>query len=400
MRPPLPNLGQFKPTSNFDLLQAIGLSYPAEYTKRPVAAVQTRKSATHLQEILHIFETQERYKQGESLKESMTREFGLELARQSARDLLYQQRQQPVFSIPEQLRPTPFPSSKFLIPTGNENEIFGFRGHMCSKCLMKEHLAVSYPIDYHTDSRVEVKHLCRPDLLVYNQDMDDKVRSSSIELMRNTLPSYLKKVVNLWTGEKVLLLAIELPGEVPPTSEPTANDQIKIPNPRNPKILITFHRSKEKQVELNPGYGGTANANHWSSRVIRLGRTGLTQDELEEFLKLQNATFGLYKINADNKENYNEIRDKSPSQQQKKGLKQQQRTNRCYFMYLSKLPLNNGLLFIPKPCNLNDNLVIRFRLKRWPPPFILHILRYYLEFDKALDKTTLRLVPKKPLRIT
>jgi len=108
--------------------------------------------------------------------------------------------------------------------------------------------------------------------------MDDKVRSSSIELMRNTLPSYLKKVVNLWTGEKVLLLAIELPGEVPPTSEPTANDHIKIPNPRNPKILITFHRSKEKQVELNPGYGGTANANHWSSRVIRLGRTGLTQE--------------------------------------------------------------------------------------------------------------------------
>ena len=77
---------------------------------------------------------------------------------------------------------------------------------MCSKCLMKEHLAVSYSIDNHTDARVEVKHYCRPDLFGYNQNLDDKVRASSVELMRNTLPSYLKKVVNLWTGEKVVIL--------------------------------------------------------------------------------------------------------------------------------------------------------------------------------------------------
>jgi len=319
MRAPPPNLGQFKPsTINIDLFQA-----------------QTRKSATHLQDILHFFEPHERSKQGETLGQSMTREFGLELARQSARNFLIQQRQQPVFATLDRPRTAPF-LSNFLIPTGNENEIFGFRGHMCSKCLMKEHLSVSYPIDNHTDSRVEVKHLCRPDLLVYNQNLDDKVRSSSVELMRKTLPSYLKKVVNLWTGEKVLLLAIELPGESPPTSDPMANDQIKIPYPRNPKTLITFHRSMEKQVELNSGYGGTGHANHWSSRVIRLGRTGMNQDELEEFLKMQNATFGIYKINVNNKDDCNEIRDKSPSQQQKQGLKQQ-RTTRCYFMYLSKL---------------------------------------------------------------
>jgi hypothetical protein len=46
MRAPPPNLGQFKPsTSNFDLLQA-----------------QTGKSATDLQDVLHIFEPRERYK--------------------------------------------------------------------------------------------------------------------------------------------------------------------------------------------------------------------------------------------------------------------------------------------------------------------------------------------------
>ena len=330
---PPPNLGQVKPSSNiFDFLQHANPSHAAVSTKRPVAAVQTRKSATHLLDILHMFEP-ERYTQSESLTQSMTREFGLELARQLARNVLNRQQQQPVSATPE--RPTPF-SSNFLITTGNENEIFGFRGHMCSKCLMMEHLAVSYSIDNHTDARVEVKHHCRPDLLAYNQNLDDKVRAASVELMRNTLPTYLKKVVNLWTGEKLVLIAIELPGESPATSEPTANDRIKIPYIRNPKTLITFHRSMEKQVELNPGHGGTGNPNHWLSRVIRQGRSGLTQDELEEFLKMQNATFGIYRIYVGNKDNCNDIHDKSSPQQQKQGWTQQCNT-RCYFMYLSKL---------------------------------------------------------------
>ena len=64
---------------------------------------------------------------------------------------------------------------------------------MCSKCLVKEPLAESYPIDNHTDARVEVKHYCRPDLLAYNQNLDDKARAPSVELMRNTLPSYSRK---------------------------------------------------------------------------------------------------------------------------------------------------------------------------------------------------------------
>jgi hypothetical protein len=248
MREPPPNLGQFKPsTSNFDLLQA-----------------QTRKRATHLQDILHIFEPHERYKQGESLTQSMTREFGLELARQAARNVLNRQGQQPVSATQEQPRSAPFSYSNILTPTGNENKIFGFRGHTCSKCLMKEHLAVSYSTDNKIGARFEVKHTCRPDLLANNQNMDDRVRTSSVELMRNTLPSYPKKVVNLWTG----LLAIELPGDSLPTSEPPVSNQIKIPNPRNTKAFITFHRSMEKHVELNPDRGGTGNPNHWSSRVI------------------------------------------------------------------------------------------------------------------------------------
>ena len=156
--------------------------------------------------------------------------------------------------------------------------------------------------------------------------------------MCNTLPIYLKKLVNLWTGEKVLLLALELPVESPPTYEPSATDQIWIPYPRNRKILITFNRSVEKQVEINPGHRGTRNPNHWSSRVVRQGRTALTQHELEEFLKLQNATFGIYKIDVGNEDNCNDFRDKSAAQQQQKQGWTQKRNTRCYFMYISKVP--------------------------------------------------------------
>src|SRR5207245_8421862 len=105
-----------------------------------------------------------------------------------ARNVLNRQGQQPVSATQEQPRSAPFSYSNFLTPAGNENEIFGFRGHTCSKCLMKEHLAVSYSTDNKVGARFEVKHTCRPDLLANNHNLDDKVRASSIELMRNTLP--------------------------------------------------------------------------------------------------------------------------------------------------------------------------------------------------------------------
>ncbi len=68
-----------------------------------------------------------------------------------------------------------------------------------------------------------MKHRCRPDLVALNQNLDDKFRASSVDHMRETLPSYLKKVVNLWTGE--------VSGSSSITSS-LGNDQIKIPNPR------------------------------------------------------------------------------------------------------------------------------------------------------------------------
>jgi len=56
-----PDLGQVKPGTNiFDFLQHANSSHAAESSKGHVAAVQTRKSVTHLLDILHMFEPHER----------------------------------------------------------------------------------------------------------------------------------------------------------------------------------------------------------------------------------------------------------------------------------------------------------------------------------------------------
>ncbi len=191
------------PTTNIlDLLQTVTPSFASAYTKLP-EAVQMRKSAIYLQDILNIFEPRERYQQDESLTQSMTREFGLELARESARTIVNLQRQQPLTAAFMRLKmPTPYSFCYSLNQTGNKTDIFGFRSHICSKCLVKEHLVVSYPEDKQGGGRVEVKHSCKPDLIGLNQNVDDKSRASRVELLRETLPRDLKDIVNIWTGKK------------------------------------------------------------------------------------------------------------------------------------------------------------------------------------------------------
>jgi hypothetical protein len=97
--------------------------------------------------------------------------------------------------------------SNTLIPTANEADIFGFRGHICSKCLMTQHLAISYPSSERI-GRDEIKHLCDPVLLANNQNLDQKVMETSVELMHQNLPKYLKDVVNLWNRRDAYIASI------------------------------------------------------------------------------------------------------------------------------------------------------------------------------------------------
>jgi hypothetical protein len=73
-------------------------------------------------------------------------------------------------------------------------------------------------------------------------------------------------------------------------------ETIKIPNPKNPKQQITFQYSKEKLVHLSL----TSNENtknHYAARAIIDGHTILTNDEMEDFMKMiQTSTFAVFKI--------------------------------------------------------------------------------------------------------
>jgi len=131
----------------------------------------------------------------------------------------------------------------------------------------------------------------------------------------------------------VVLVAIGLPGISPVTSPPPiACDQIKVPNPRNPKTSITFQRSNEQHSELNCDLS-RSKSNHWSARVIRQGLTSLTENELQEFLNIvQKATFGIFKIYVDKKTyDYDDNHDKLLS-----GQEIPQGTVHSYFMYLGR----------------------------------------------------------------
>ena len=311
----------------------------------------TIKSATKVDDILPYFHPQDEEKpRNDTLMQAFSREFRLEIARQLAIRSFSQLNHRPPYI--QQKMPQSYPISNFLIPTGNRTDIFGFRTHVCPKCLLLEHLAVSYPGDMKWivgAAAAEIKHVCKPMLIASNCYLDDEVRSTSVHVMQEKSPGYLKDIVDLWTEKRVVLVAIEVPsghGSVTPPSNSnqpeTPGDHIRIANPRNPNTSINLQISKEKIVQLNPCISpGTPR--HWSIRAMQNRQTTLSDAELQEFLNLvRNATFGIFNINlSDNEDgdhisNNNDHHEFSPNGRgQQKYLDKLVPTVRCFFMYLT-----------------------------------------------------------------
>lgn len=318
--------------------------YPLPYQTQSSAKPSARKSATNIYDILHIFESREKAEQNEQngnnpLNQMMTgfaREIGRQSAANYASNVQQQQQSRAMISSMYTMAPQSHFRSNSLTPIGNEADIFGFRGHICSKCLLTEHLAISYPSSEQI-RRVEIKHLCDPVLLANNQNLDQKVMETSFEFMHQNLPKYLKNIVNLWNRRDAYIAGIagtELRSIS--LTRPAPNDNIKIQHPKNPKKSISFQYSMEKHVELqlNPADG---NPEHWSARVLREGRTSLADNELQEFLNLvTNATFGIFNIHINKKTDRNHP-DEDHDQNHFLSKPQTQQSFTCHcFMYLSR----------------------------------------------------------------
>jgi hypothetical protein len=313
----------------------------------------TIKSATKVEDILPYFRLQDEEKpRNDTLMQACSREFLQEIARQLAiRSFSQPNQRQPPYI--QQRMPQSYPLSNFLIPTGNRTDIFGFRTHICPNCLVLEHLAVSYPGDMQWivgAAAAEIKHVCKPILIASNCDLDENALRTSVLVMQEKSPSYLRDIVNLWTEKRVVLVAIEVPsshGSVTPLSrshEPqSASDRISITNPRNPNTSISFHISREKKIQLNPSNSPDI-PRHWSLRVMQNKQTTLSDTELQEFLNLvKNATFGIFNVYLCVDEDSDRINNNdnnkhgflSNKREQQKYRDKQIPTVRSFFMYLT-----------------------------------------------------------------
>jgi len=311
----------------------------------------TIKRAPKLQDILSYFRPKDEEKpRNDTLTQAFSREFLQEIARQLAIRSVSQlnQRQPPYI---QQMMPQSYPISNLLIPAGNRTDIFGFRAHVCPNCLLLEHLAVFYPGDMQWivgAAAAEIKHVCKPILIASNCYLDENARRTSILVMQEKSPSYLKHIVDLWTEKRVVLVAIEVlssHGSVTPPSysnQPeTQSDHIRITNPRNPNTSISLQISKEKTVQLNPCI--SPGTRHWSIRAMQNRQTTLSDIELQEFLNLvQNATFGIFNINLFDNEDGDRIGNNNDHHEFLSNGRGQQKyrdkldpTVRCFFMYLT-----------------------------------------------------------------
>jgi len=310
-----------------------GIYQPPSQAQSLSAPLSTRKSSTTITDILRVFQSSGKVEQnGNSPTNVMTREFIREVARQLAANCVGKAQQQSLPTLVSNLHPMAPQShflSNFLIPTGNELEIFGFRGHVCSRCLTIQHLAVSYPPSELGCARGEIRHMCDPDLLASNQNLDDKVKQARFTFLNQNLPTYLKGVVSLWNSRGASIAGIELRSIL--LTRPPPNDQIKIPHPKVQDKSVTFQYSMEKYVELQHNLGDD-NPDHWSVRVLHEGRTSLADHELQGFLNLvKNATFGIFNIDTQKTD-----RNRKYQRQFLSETQIQQSPSHCYFMYLSR----------------------------------------------------------------
>ena len=264
----------------------------------------------------------------QDLLSQMTTEFSLELARGLARKA--------VSATATATTPQPNMQSSIIQggPGNNpildvqykqqqeQEDVFGYRFEICKECLSTEPLQVSFGKDGTKDNntnnsnnsnnnnndsvdvvaRVEQKHVCDPKLVASNrkQVLDN---GGSVKAMVDKLPIIAIKVTKWWIKNqknRYSLIAVKIPHK---NIADNANDNIqpeqetiKIPNPKNPKQQITFQCSEEKHISLSLISNETSK-NHYAARAIKYGHTILTNEEMEDFLKMvQTSTFAIFKI--------------------------------------------------------------------------------------------------------
>jgi hypothetical protein len=146
-------------------------------------------------------------------------------------------------------------------------EIFGYRGHVCERCLLIHPLAI-----YHYKSgqtgNIEMKDQCSSQRL---NDVQQKLKPDKDKIITNLyekLPEVMKKKVNSWTNNQTRIVAVEVPSS---------------------------HTAINNCFDLS-----STNQNHWAARVVKDKQAFLNDEELSEFLyKVRNTTCAFFRINIE-----------------------------------------------------------------------------------------------------
>jgi hypothetical protein len=190
------------------------------------------------------------------------------------------------------------------------------------------------------------------------------VKERSVKAMVNDLPKTAIGMTQWWCirnqKKSCCLIAVKIPHK----SNNDNNDNniqaeqelIKIQNTKNPKQQIIFEYSKEKHIQINNLTSNESSKNHWAARAIKDGNTNLTNDEMEDFLKMvQTSTFAIFKIRMPSTAASTTSSSPPPLQQQQK---QQHDSIGLYLLAL--VPYNDETLYslsswVPNKSNTNNN---------------------------------------------
>jgi hypothetical protein len=315
----------------------------------------------------------------QDLVSQMTTEFSLEYVRELARKAVSATTSTttPQPNLQSSLIQGGLGNNSILDVQNKQEDVFGYRFKICKDCLLTHSLQVRYGKDVTKDNsnnddndtadvvaRIEQKHVCDPKLVASNRkEVLDKERS--VKAMVDELPKNTIRMTKSWIKNQkknYSLIAIKIPHKSKNESNIADNSDniepeqqnIKIPNPKNPKQQITFQYPKEKHVNLSLTSNENSK-NHWAARAINNGRTILTNDEMEDFLKMvQTSTFAIFKIRMSSPTTT--ASSSLPLQHQHQHQQQQDESIGLYFLAL--LPYDDTLYsasWLPNKSNNNNN---------------------------------------------
>jgi hypothetical protein len=184
-------------------------------------------------------------------------------------------------------------SKTFTINSNNMVNLrtpFGFRIHRCYICLDISLNAVFYPVNEEGTAEQIAMHMCKTGDLARSRNLlcKNKLRDTSnkmLKFLENKL--YASPLKNY----KYL---VAVPLKVNSLPEGLEGIILKMPNPENPKIPMSFSYSDERHIELDMSKDFHAGIDR---AISRNGCTELSKEEILEFLELVGtATFVFIKV--------------------------------------------------------------------------------------------------------